>query len=216
MLITVSGLDGAGKSTLIHRLRGALEREGHRVTVLHLMTHVGLDAYARYIRNRLFGVRKKPWELDEQTREIRHKSLAQRIRAALLWSKALRVILYPIDLVLFLGYRLYVETVCGRVLILDRYFYDRLVDLANGRNWTVLRFLERLTPTPDIAFLLDVPPEQAYARKREQPFSYLERRWEAYKVVFPWIPTAVTLGNQNIQAAEAGLYRTVQRCLARA
>ena len=73
--------------------------------------------------------------------------------------------------------------------------------------------VERLTPTPDIAFLLDVPPEQAYARKREQPFSYLERRWEAYKVVFPWIPTAVVLANENIHAAESGLYRTVHRSL---
>jgi thymidylate kinase len=214
MLITVSGLDGAGKSTLIRWLRDTLEREGRRVTVLHLMTHVGLYAYAQYMRNRLFGVREKPWELDEQTREIRHKSLTHRIRAAILWSKVLREIMYPIDLVLFLAYRFYIETVCGRVLIMDRYFYDRLVDMANDRNWPVLRFLHGLTPTPDIAFLLDVPPEQAYARKREQPFSYLERRWRAYKVVFPWIPTAVVLGNQNIQAAESGLYRAVQRCLA--
>lgn len=215
MLITVSGLDGAGKSTLLRSLRGTLEREGHRVTVLHLMTHVGLYAYARYIRNKLFGVREKPWELDEKTREIRHRSLAQRIRAAILWSKVVRSILYLIDLVLFLGYRFYVEVVRRRVLIMDRYFYDRLVDLSNGRNWALLRFLERLTPTPDIAFLLDVPPEQAYARKREQPFSYLERRWAAYKVVFPWVSTAVLLPNQNIRLTESRLHGTVQQCLAR-
>jgi thymidylate kinase len=213
MLITVSGLDGAGKSTLIQWLRSTLERDGHRVTVLHLMTHVGLDAYARYIRNRIFGVREKPWELNELTREIKYKTLRHRIRAAILWSKILREILYPIDLVLFLGYRFYVEVLCRRVLVMDRYFYDRLVDLANGRNWRVLRFLERLTPTPDIAFLLDVPPEQAYARKREQPFSYLERRWEAYKVMFRWIPTAVVLANENIHTAESRLYRTVRRSL---
>jgi thymidylate kinase len=216
MLITVSGLDGAGKSTLIRWLRGTLERDGHRITVLHLNSHVGLYAYARFIRDRLFGAREKPWDAEARVSEHRRRNPIQRLRTAFVWSKVLRELVYLIDLVLFLGYRFYIETLRRRVLIMDRYFYDSLVDVANGRNWSVLRFLERLTPTPDVAFLLDVPPDQAYGRKREQPFSYLERRWRAYKVVFPWIPTAVVLGNQNIQAAESGLYHTVQRCLARA
>lgn len=214
MLITVSGLDGAGKSTLINWLRGTLERDGHRITVLHLNTQVGLYAYARSLRDRLLGPREKPWFADAREVEHRHKSPIQRLRTAVVWSKGLREIVYLIDLMLFLGYRFYVETVRRRVFIMDRYFYDSLVDVANGRNWKMLRFLQRLTPTPDLAFLLDVPPEQAYSRKREQPFSYLERRWRAYKVVFPWIPTAVLLGNQDIQTAENGLYRTVQRCMA--
>jgi energy-coupling factor transporter ATP-binding protein EcfA2 len=216
MLITVSGLDGAGKSTLIRWLRGTLERDGHRVTVLHLNTHVGLYAYARYVRDRLVGVREKPWETDARATETRPPRLIQRVRTALVWSKVVRELVYVIDLVLFLGYRFYVETLRRQVLIMDRYFYDSLVDVANGKNWHVLRLLERLTPTPDIAFLLDVAPEQAYARKREQPFSYLERRWRAYQVVFPWIPTAEVIANQNIRTAESRLYGTVQRCLARA
>lgn len=214
MLITVSGLDGAGKSTLIQWLRGTLQREGRRVTVLHINTHVGLYAYARYIRNRLFGTRRGLEGVYEDGTPIRRDSLRQRMRTAFVWSKALREIVYVIDLVLFLGYRFYIETLRRQVLIMDRYFYDFLVDVADGRNWRVIRLLERLTPTPDIAFLLDVPPEQAYARKREQPFAYLERRWRAYKVVFPWIPTAVVLANQDIRTAESRLYGTVQRCLA--
>lgn len=201
MLITLSGLDGAGKSTLIQRLRGSLERDGHRVSVLHINRHVGLYAYARYVRDRLFGANGTRPETP---------SRLWRVRTAMVWSKALRQAVYLVDLVLFLGYRFYLETLRRRVLIMDRYFYDSLVDVADGRNWKALRFLERLTPTPDVAFLLAVPPEQAYARKREQPFSYLERRWHAYQVVFPWIKSAVVVANQDVRTTESRIYGAVR------
>ncbi|HEU5262475.1 MAG TPA: hypothetical protein VFU41_13745, partial [Gemmatimonadales bacterium] len=63
MLITVSGLDGAGKSTLIGGLRAALERHGHTVAVLHMNDDVGVYAYARRARDgllRLLGREQRP------------------------------------------------------------------------------------------------------------------------------------------------------------
>src|SRR5256885_7207293 len=50
MLITFSGLDGAGKSTLIEWLRVALEAQRHRVAVLHLEHNVGVYATVRRVR----------------------------------------------------------------------------------------------------------------------------------------------------------------------
>ena len=51
MLITFSGLDGAGKSTLIEWLRVALEAQRHRVAVLHLEHNVGVYATVRRVRD---------------------------------------------------------------------------------------------------------------------------------------------------------------------
>src|SRR5256886_11334961 len=55
MLITFSGLDGAGKSTLVRWLQKTLERQNRRVVVFHMNDHVGGDAYLRRLRNQLGG-----------------------------------------------------------------------------------------------------------------------------------------------------------------
>ena len=52
------------------------------------------------------------------------------IRYRLLWNKTLRRLIYPFDLAVFLGYRVYHEVLRGRVLVMDRYFYDTLVGTA--------------------------------------------------------------------------------------
>src|SRR5207247_9213784 len=55
MLITLSGLDGAGKATLIASLRTALEERQRPVAVLHLDDELGVYAYARMVRDGLKG-----------------------------------------------------------------------------------------------------------------------------------------------------------------
>jgi len=54
------------------------------------------------------------------------------------------------------------------IIIMDRYVYDFLMSwewLGYADNH--LRWLYRHFPKPDLAFILDVPPEIAYARKKE-------------------------------------------------
>ncbi|HEY6854406.1 MAG TPA: hypothetical protein VI139_09160, partial [Gemmatimonadales bacterium] len=53
MLITFSGLDGAGKSTLIGWLKAELERRKRAVTVLHMTDNVGVYAAVRALRDGL-------------------------------------------------------------------------------------------------------------------------------------------------------------------
>lgn len=220
MLITFSGLDGAGKSTLIEWLRASLEREGRSVVVLHMNDDVGVYAYARAARNwllRLLGREAPPLlppgadPLDptRPANRSRLRRAVRRVRYAILWSETVRRCIYPIDLLIVTLYRIGFEKLTKRVLIMDRYFYDTLVDLSESGPSRWNRLLATLTPTPDVPVLLDVPPERAFGRKGEYSIDYLRRRWSAYQAVLGWVPSCVTIANVELTRTQAALWRVV-------
>lgn len=206
MLITLSGLDGAGKSTITRWLKTTLEARRRPAVVLHMHDDVGVYAVCRSLRDRLLGARRP-------RNDGPPAAGLGRARYALLWNKTLRQLIYPLDLVVFLGYRFYVERVRRRVLIMDRYFYDTLVDVWSGRRSAWFRLLTRLTPTPDVAVLLNVPPERAFDRKGERSLAYLQERWQAYRIVFPTHGASLIVSNHDLSAAQAAIERAVTACL---
>jgi thymidylate kinase len=219
VLITFSGLDGAGKSTLIAWLRAALEAKGYSVAALHMNDEVGVYACLRTVRNRLIrlvGRRVPPAHTPPgdtapvpPAGALRLRHALRRIRNALVWSPTVRCCLYPVDLLIVAVYRLYHERLKNRVLVMDRYFYDTLVDLSKDGPRRVHRLLAMLTPTPEVPVLLDVSPARAFERKREYSLDYLERRWIAYQAVFSRVPTRVLLPNAEPQVARATLWQAV-------
>jgi hypothetical protein len=221
VLITFSGLDGAGKSTLIEWLRDTLEQQNHPVAVFHMNDHVGAYAYLRALRDRWFGgpteAPASAGQPGDGSRPVgagraARPSLRERVwrlRIAIVWSKPLRRLLYLFDLVVFWCYRLHIETAQRRILIMDRYFYDTLVDVSDGRHWFWIRLLARITPTPQVPVLLDVSPEESYSRKGEYSVEYLRARWLAYRTVFPWVRSSVTITNDDLNAAKATLQQVV-------
>jgi thymidylate kinase len=219
VLITFSGLDGAGKSTLIEWLRQTLEGQNRPVAVFHMNDHVGAYAYLRALRDRLFGGPPRPpgagdggpegggGEPGRPAEGLRER--VWRLRIAIVWNKPLRRFLYLFDLVVFWCYRLHIEKAKRRILIMDRYFYDTLVDVSDGRHWFWIRLLARITPTPEVPVLLDISPEESYNRKGEYSVEYLRKRWLAYRTVFPWVRTAITIQNRDLESAKATLERVV-------
>src|SRR5437899_2090103 len=135
------------------------------------------------------------------------------MRDAIVWSKHLRRVLYPVDLAVFLAIRFYVATVRRRVLVTDRYFYDTLVDVADEGGGFWVRVLQRLTPDPDLAVFLEVSPEESYARKGEYSVDYLARRSAAYRRIAPLVPSAVVLPNADLDATCRALERAVEQRL---
>jgi thymidylate kinase len=177
MLITFSGLDGSGKTTLVRLLRTRLERRDVPATVSHMYRDVGVYALGRALVRRL-GRRAE-------------RAGSGRVKGGdpapdIIWNRSLRLLVYPLDLLLFACYRLYVEGVKRRVLIMDRYFYDTLVDVSFRRGTSrAARILRRLTPTPSVPVLLDISPAEAFARKGEHGLQFLESKRAAYESVFP-------------------------------
>lgn len=219
MFVTFSGLDGAGKSTLIDWLHNTLEGRSRPATVFHMNDHIGLYAYLRAIRDRVAGgppsAEWRPGDAaagprtGRQQLEDAYRSLRYRI----LWNKTLRRLIYPFDLLVFSCYRFYHEVVRGHVLIMDRYFYDTLVDVYDARGTAWLRVLEWITPVPTLAVFLDVTPEESFRRKGEYTIDYLRRRGAAYKHVFTWVPAALTLSQCDLPTSLAALDRAVSERL---
>lgn len=214
MLITFSGLDGAGKSTLIEFLSTTLRRERRAVAVLHLNDEVGVYAFLRSLRDRLGGRREAPLvpgAPDPKSQKLQRsppkgwRGVANRWRTAVVWNKPMRRLLYLLDLAIFQCYRIWLEKARGRVVIMDRYFYDTLVDVTNGKTPRWTRLLERLTPRPTVPVFLDITPEESFRRKREFTIEYLRHRSDAYRSVFARVPGAVRLVNDDLERTKTAL-----------
>lgn len=213
MLITFSGLDGAGKSTLIEWLRARLEAERRPVAVLHITDNLGVYACLRAIRDRVTGPRTTQSigrsRADSSKPRDRPAAALRRARNAIVWNKPLRRWVYLPDLLIFLCYRALIEQVRGRVLVMDRYFYDTLVDVSVDGGWFWCRLLQRITPTPTVAVFLEVTPQESFARKGEFSIEYLHRRYVAYQKLFRSVPSAVRLANADLEATQQAVWRAV-------
>ncbi len=68
------------------------------------------------------------------------------------------------------------------VVIFDRYIYDELANLPLNRRWAraFAWIILKLAPTPDIAYVIDADPDDAFARKPEYPLEFLRRNRHAF------------------------------------
>lgn len=200
MLITFSGLDGSGKSTLVDYLKDSLELENRKVAVAHMNYDLGVYSALRFIVKKVGGVdangheshapREDAFANESQTRK-------SKLRYHLVWNKGLRALIYPIDVFLFVLYRIYVEQIKQQVLVMDRYFYDTLVDVTEVRRSFRLRFLAWLTPTPNLSVYLDITPEKAFARKNEYSVAYLNQRRLSYHKLISQLPGIMVFSTEQ-------------------
>jgi len=226
MLITFSGLDGSGKSTLIHGLKTALEEKNQRVTVLTTYGHVGVYAFIRFIRD---WIKRFIWRGIKRQVEVNDFSNDPgRLRLQVAkhgWlmreflrfvrSGAVKRFVYIFDLCIFVLYRIYFEKVRKNILIMDRYFYDSLVDVAKGRRWLYIRLFLLMIPTPDLPIFVDVTPEQAFQRKGEYSVNYMSRRRAIYQKIFGWVHRPIVVVNEGINMTLHALDTVVSERLSR-
>lgn len=174
LLISFSGLDGAGKSTQIANLQQFIERRGLSTRLLAFWDNVVVLSRYRegfvhkvYGSERGVGVPGKP--VKRQDKNVRRWYLT-----------IVRHALYLLD-------ALHLVKVVGAarrsdadVIIMDRYIYDELANLplTNFMTRIFVRMVDAFAPRPDVAYLLDAEPAEALQRKPEYPitFLYLSRR----------------------------------------
>src|ERR687894_2100553 len=139
MLITVEGLDGAGKTTLIAALARELEGRGRPVLVLR---EPGGVEGAERIRALLAD---PSLEID-----ARAEALLYAAARAQLVAERLRPLLAE-----------------GKTVLLDRFVDSSLAyqGAARGLGIDAVRAMNDFGVTPDVTFLLRLDPDQARARR---------------------------------------------------
>jgi thymidylate kinase len=176
VLVSFSGIDGAGKSTQIQNLFTLFSEAGLRVRILAFWDDVAtLKGLREFLSRALFrgepgiGTPSKP--VNRRDKNVKSWPVT-----------AVRFLLYFIDAV---SLRLTTASANRNqvdVVIFDRYLYDELANLNLDRRFTraYARLLLRMVPHPDIAYLLDVDPAQARARKPEYPLDFLQANRASY------------------------------------
>jgi thymidylate kinase len=168
--VAVLGPDGAGKTTLVSALPGAL---GGDALVVYMGVNRDSQTHAlptmRWAQRRVApapgaptGARPRPL--------ARPRRIVTRVH--LLFDQAYRV---------GVGMRARRR---GRTVIFDRYVYDAEVDAVvegrDRREQQVLRWIRRRFPAPDLVVVLDAPGDVLLARKGEHDVERLDRLRRAY------------------------------------
>jgi thymidylate kinase len=173
-VVSFSGIDGAGKSTQIERLCARLVEAGLSVRVLAFWDDVAtLKGLREFLSRALFhgesGVGTPARPVNRRDKNVSSWPMT-----------GFRYFLYFIDA---LSLRMVTANASDTdVVIFDRYLYDELANLSlDGRlTQAYVRLLLRMVPQPEVAYLLDVDPVQARARKPEYPLEFLYSNRASY------------------------------------
>ncbi len=176
ILISFSGMDGAGKSTQINNLKSVAEQHGLKVVVLTFWDNVVM--LSRYREGFVQKVFKSESGIGAPGKPVNRRD--KNVRG---WHMNLvRHGLYSLDA----AHLPFVINQAHRegadVIIMDRYIHDELANLPldNALTRAYIKTVTRFVPKPDIAFVLDAEPELAYARKPEYPLDFLHKVRAAY------------------------------------
>lgn len=176
IVISFSGLDGAGKTTQIENLRALMHSLGLRETMLTFWDNiVVLSRYREGFVHKVYGSERGIGAPDKPV-ERRDKN----VRA---WYLSLiRHGLYFLDAV-HLAWMIGKARRSGHdIIIVDRYIYDELANLPldNPLSRAFVRLIRAIAPQPDLAYLLDADPIAARARKPEYPVEFMQKSRRAY------------------------------------
>ena len=197
-VVTFSGLDGAGKSTLIGALKVALESKGLTVRVLTMYDDLSFYAFLRFLRDSIRAKIGKSvnYEVEKKTDpnfDFHKDSVLYRI----IRSKTLKMLILPIDtlcICMFLISRVPKK----EIVLLDRTSYDYILDfLPKKYGGLSISIALAFSFRPSLAVFVDTPAQVSFDRKGEFSVEYLTWRSVAYKAIFNEISREMVLNNYN-------------------
>jgi thymidylate kinase len=207
-LITFSGIDGAGKTTQIELVSSYLEKQGLRVLRLSFWDHVAVWSKMRA------GVGHRAVDFLPAEQAAVHSFAPKNSKHIRKWYlTAVRSGLYMLDIVRL--HRLLVSRHIrdSDVVIFDRYIYDQIANVYSQSfaARTYGKILSKLTPAPDLAFILDASPSAAFARKPEYPLEFMYRNRQNFLHLRELVPQLIVISDAAAEDVTNEIYIHIGR-----
>jgi thymidylate kinase len=207
MLVSFSGIDGAGKSTQIANLRARLEEAGLRVAMITFWDDVArLKRIREDAAHKLFkgdkGVGTPAAPIHRRDKNVSSPLMT-----------LIRLGIYFVDAVSLRAMVAKALRSDADFVIFDRYIYDELANLNLGSLAArlYLRGIMKLAPRPQISFLLDADPAQACVRKPEYPLEFVHFSRNSYLTLSRLLGGITTIPPMPLERVKAEVVTRVLR-----
>ncbi|MBV9479305.1 MAG: thymidylate kinase [Acidobacteria bacterium] len=197
ILVSFSGIDGAGKSTQIERLHQFLGELGISDLRLAFWDDVVVLPHLRAgVSHKLLG--------GELGVGAPGKPVRRNDKNARTWYLTLvRSLFYFFDVLSLRKLWAKARVTNADVIVFDRYIYDQLANISG--NWAgrlYIGLLLSFAPRPHVAFLLDADPATALARKPEYPLDFLDRYRRSHLRLSQMAPEMVVVPPGRVEDVE--------------
>lgn len=202
IMICFTGIDGAGKSTLARQLTQFLNIKGFEYTYVYARLKPFILKPFIFLGEKIFLKNKNIFDdyidySNTKKKAFRKHELLSKIYYRILILDYLFQIYFKVKLPLMLG----------KNIICDRYIYDSVItDISVDMNVShdkVISLLNKLLyyfPKPEITFIIDIPEEIAYQRKKDIPsIDYLRDRRKMYLDVAKTFGFIVLDGSEKLE-----------------